>query len=137
MAYPVDFHDAHLRHWDDAELLFRQDRWANADQLYGLSAECGLKAVMLGLGMPVGHHGAPIRQYKKHLPQLWDIFTRFVRSRDGARYLRLLPDDNPFAIWWIEDRYAHRRHFDSASVSPLRSAANEIRKVVQRARQEG
>ena len=54
MSHLADFHDAHLRHWQDAELLFRHDRWANADQLYGLSAECGLKAVMRLLEMPVG-----------------------------------------------------------------------------------
>ena len=57
MAFPADFRDAHLRHWQDAELLFEHQRWANADQLYGLSAECGLKAVMRALGMPVGRHG--------------------------------------------------------------------------------
>ena len=136
MGNPADFHDAHLRHWRDGELLFRHDCWANADQLYGLSAECGLKAVMLGFRMPV-EDGAPTRQYRKHLPQLWDIFTRFVRSRNGARYLRLLPGDNPFASWSIEDRYAHRRHFHYASVSPLRSAADGVRRMVRRAQEDG
>ena len=53
MPHPSDFTDAHCRHWDDAELLFKLQRWANADQLYGFSAECGLKAVMTFLGMPV------------------------------------------------------------------------------------
>ena len=46
MPYPANFVDAHHRHWEDAQLLFRNHRWANADQLYGLCAECGLKAVM-------------------------------------------------------------------------------------------
>ena len=39
------------RHWEDAELLFSEKRLANADHLYGFSAECGLKAVMEALGM--------------------------------------------------------------------------------------
>ena len=51
MIHPTDFVDSHRRHWQDAELLFDQSRWANADQLYGFSAECGLKAVMKALGM--------------------------------------------------------------------------------------
>ena len=42
MAQAADYGDAHLRRWEDAELLFNDDRWANADQLYGFSAECGL-----------------------------------------------------------------------------------------------
>lgn len=45
-ALGTDFVDAHERHWRDAELLWQHQRWANADQLYGLSAECGLKALM-------------------------------------------------------------------------------------------
>ncbi|MDE0002871.1 MAG: hypothetical protein OXQ29_09265 [Rhodospirillaceae bacterium] len=41
MPHPADFLDAHRRHWCDAELLFNDSRWANADQMYGFSAECG------------------------------------------------------------------------------------------------
>jgi hypothetical protein len=59
MTYPADFADAHRRHWEDAELLFAHDRWANADQLYGFSAECGLKTVMQALGMNTDAAGVP------------------------------------------------------------------------------
>ena len=62
MIHPADFVDAHRRHWEDAELLFDHQRWANADQLYGLSAECGLKAVMQILGMPVDDQGRAPRR---------------------------------------------------------------------------
>ena len=53
MTHPADYSDAHRRHWEDAELLFTNARWANADQSYGFSAECGLKAMMQSRGMPV------------------------------------------------------------------------------------
>lgn len=59
MTLPVDFADAHRRHWGDAELLFRSRRLGNADHLYGLSAECGLKAVAEGLEMPVAPSRLP------------------------------------------------------------------------------
>ncbi len=39
----VDFGDAHIRHWKDAELLYCVQHLANADHLYGMAAECGLK----------------------------------------------------------------------------------------------
>ena len=137
MSHPADFHDAHLRHWQDAELLFRHDRWANADQLYGLSAECGLKAVMRRLGMRVRSDGAPEQsKHRQHVDILWPEFRKFVRGRIGGRYLNLLPGGNPFASWSIGDRYAHRRHFDRAGVSPHRSAADGICKMVRRARQD-
>lgn len=47
----ADYLDAHERHWEDAEHLFQSGRWANADHLYGLAAECGLKKLMLAFGM--------------------------------------------------------------------------------------
>jgi hypothetical protein len=47
----ADFLDAHERHWQDAELLLTNQRLANADHLYGMSAECGLKRLMLAFGM--------------------------------------------------------------------------------------
>nr|VFK54807.1 MAG: hypothetical protein BECKTUN1418F_GA0071002_105616 [Candidatus Kentron sp. TUN]VFK55380.1 MAG: hypothetical protein BECKTUN1418D_GA0071000_103118 [Candidatus Kentron sp. TUN]VFK60455.1 MAG: hypothetical protein BECKTUN1418E_GA0071001_105815 [Candidatus Kentron sp. TUN] len=42
----ADFFDAHNRHWQDWEQLFASERWANADHLYGMAAECGLKCLM-------------------------------------------------------------------------------------------
>ena len=137
MDYPADFHDAHLRHWEDGELLFKHDRWANADQLYGLSAECGLKAVMRCSGMPVGQYGVPTqRKHRQHVNLLWREFRTFVSGRIGGQYLNSLPAGDPFASWSIEDRYAHRGHFDNARVRPHRSAADGIRKMVQRARRD-
>ena len=89
----VDFADAHRRHWEDAELLYNCERWANADQLYGFRAECGLKAVMRSLGMPAETPG----QYRKHVQGLWPIFEDFAKDRDGGRYPDLLPDSKPFS----------------------------------------
>ena len=67
VTYETDFVDAHHRHWEDAELLFDHCRWGNADQLYGFSAECGLKAVMRSSGMPVDNEGTPENRYRKHV----------------------------------------------------------------------
>lgn len=131
MAHVADFVDASFRHWDDAELLFDDDRWANADQLYGYSAECGLKAVMKHLGMPVDTDGVPDWKYRKHVQDIWQIFENFVAGKSGQRYLCRLPDDDPFADWSHHDRYAHRQHFDRAGAERHREAAQEIRDMVQ------
>ena len=132
MAYPADFRAAHLRHWKDAELLFKHERWANADQLYGLSAECGLKAVMRTLGMSVGRHGIPTRrQHRQHVKALWPEFVALADGRGAGMYRKLLPKDEPFAGWSIEDRYAHGRHFSRTRVGQHRSAARAVRIMVQ------
>ena len=138
MGYSADFHDAHLRHWDDAECLFEDSRWANADQLYGLSAECGLKAVMLGLGMPVGRYGEPTQpKYKQHVNILWPTFRTFVSGRNGIQYLNLLPPSNPFTRWSITDRYASGHHFTSTGVNRHRMAACKVIRMVQQVKRDG
>ena len=108
MPHPVDFVDAHRRHWGDAELLFDHDRWANADQLYGFSAECGLKAVMRTLGMHRRHE----RYAGTGASRAWAealVDLREVRGRPGgARLLRSLPVGVPFSDWSQHDRYADR-----------------------------
>ena len=137
MIYPTDFADAHRRHWEDAELLFEHDRWANADQLYGLSAECGLKAVMEVLGMPIDQRGRPPQQYSKHVQELWPVFVTFARNRNGARYLSILPADTPFDDWSHHNRYAVHGHFHRVSVDPHREAARGVIPMVQLAVQSG
>lgn len=85
MAQAADYGDAHLRHWEDAELLFNDDRWANADQLYGFSAECGLKALMRALGgMPVDATGKPTStKHLKHIREFGQYSRRSLTGRSA------------------------------------------------------
>ena len=133
MTYADDFADAHRRHWQDAELLFDNERWANADHLYGFSAECGLKAV---IEMDIAT-GTLDQKYRKHLPQLWQNFQSLANGLSGRDYLNLLPSGDPFAGCSVSGRYSHRCHFCSASVQPHRAAARKIRVMVQRAILDG
>ena len=134
----ADFADAHRRHWEDAELLLAHARWANADQLYGYSAECGLKMVMAWLDMPVDSRGVPKEdEHRVHVQELWPEFRAFARAREGARYLDLLPPNTPFADWSHHDRYAHRRHVGDEDAKRHREAANEVRSLVDLALEDG
>ena len=125
---PVDFVHAHLRHWKDAEILLGRRRLANADQLYGFSAECGLKAVMEALGKPL---------LRKHVQELWPEFKRSVRGRAACRFRRQLPGGSPFFDWSPDDRYAPVGYLQSSAVAQHRIAALGVRRMVQRARQDG
>ena len=138
MIHPADFHDSHARHWEDAEVLFGRDRWANADQLYGLSAECGLKAVMKVLGMPVDTSGKPEeRRHQKHVNELWPEFLTFADGRLDARYLQFVAAHEPFNDWSIHNRYANRDMFSKAGVDPHRDGANEINTMIELVKQDG
>ena len=79
-----DYYDAAQRHWDDANHLLSTNRLPNADQLFGVSAECALKAIMLPLGMPM-NNGRPLNKKHGHINVLWDEFITFANGK-GQRY---------------------------------------------------
>ncbi|MDZ7854174.1 MAG: hypothetical protein U5L98_16450 [Halomonas sp.] len=135
-----DFADAAERHWDDAHCLFQDDRFANADHLLGLSAECSLKAIMLGLGMQLNETtGAPVeRKYRVHIDKLWDEFQTFATNRDGARYAAILRNDwAPFDDWSVNDRYASRSDIRQERVWVHNSGAGYARICLQTAWLDG
>lgn len=134
----TDFHDAHNRHWDDAELLYESERWANADQLYGLSAECGLKKLMVTFDMPFdAARGMPSLVVDKvHANRVWDRYEAY-RSGHHAGTDYGLVTNNPFTDWDISNRYSHRNDFSKLYVDPHKSGADEVRRLIRKAVLEG
>lgn len=134
----ADFLDAHERHWGDAERLFQAQRWANADHLYGMAAECGLKRLMMRFGMDVNPAtGSPADSKDwKHANNMW---TRFESCRsgkaEGAGYA--LPTANPFGSWDVSDRYAHQSNFDEARAQGHQAGAQSVRSLIAKAQREG
>lgn len=108
----TDFLDAAHRHLADARLLDREQRYPNADHLYGIAAECMLKAIMVALGAPVSSKGnLHERAHKTHIDLLWSEFCAFVGGAGGASYLPFPPGYRPFPDWDINQRYAPRAGF--------------------------
>lgn len=123
-----DFFDAHHRHWEDAEFLYGDSRWANADHLYGMAAECGLKRLMEAFGMPVDATGRPsARKDQLHANGAWTRYESYRSGRDQAGYP--LPD-NPFVDWDVSQRYARRSEFDHARVEAHRRGAQIVQRLL-------
>lgn len=133
----ADFLDAHERHWSDAELLKASANLANADHLYGFSAECGLKRLMLAFGMKPKSDGSPEDKTDRvHADKVWIRFESYrANHNDGVRYV--LPATSPFHNWTAEQRYAHRSEFDAARVADHRAGAELVRKLIKQAQREG
>jgi hypothetical protein len=134
----ADFLDAHERHWGDAEFLFQSQRWANADHLYGMATECGLKQLMLAFDMP--YDSARDRPEKdkdrKHADGIWMRFETYRGGHyRGAGYV--LPSFNPFQDWDVSQRYAHRSSFDQARVRSHQAGARQVLELVRKAQREG
>ncbi|WP_245593491.1 SAM-dependent methyltransferase [Azospirillum halopraeferens] len=133
----TDFLNAHERHLDDAERLFQAGRLANADHLYGMASECGLKRLMAAFGMAVDSSGSPRNTNdRKHVESIW---MRFESYRSGHHHGTGYPlsGSNPFNNWKAEQRYAHQGSFDAARVDPHRTGALEVRDLIRKALREG
>jgi len=134
----TDFLDAHNRHWDDAELLFTAKRLANADHLYGLAAECGLKRLMLTFGMSFDTvKDRPANNVDcKHANDIWARFDVYRCGHHcGAAYV--LPNTNPFNDWRVDQRYANQNQFDEPRISQHKSGADTVRALLKKAQLEG
>lgn len=129
----TDFRDASERHFEDGLLLEAQGRLANADHIFGLSAECSLKAIMLALGMKVMPDGAPEdRGHKVHMPELWAAFQSFAQGRLASRYLEPLDKTNPFSDWMVDQRYWARSALGVHAPANHQSAAAQCRQSLEK-----
>jgi hypothetical protein len=132
----TDFLDAHERHLDDADHLHASARFANADHLYGVAAECGLKRLMQAFGMPTGRRGPRRTEDRKHADEIWLRFGAYQSGHaSSARYA--LPPSNPFSDWHIDQRYAHHSEFTAASVQPHATSARLVKGLIGQARRDG
>lgn len=134
----ADFLDSHERHWDDAETLFNAQRWANADHLYGMTAECGLKRLMVAFGMHVNPvSGSPASQLDRaHADQVSARFESYRSGHlQGAGYALLSPD--PFANWHVSQRYANQTNFNQALVTAHQAGAQAICGLIKQALVQG
>ena len=132
----TDFLDAHGRHLRDAEFLWQQGRLANADHLFGMAAECGLKRLMLAFGMPFGQKKPDMPDDpadQKHVQEIWQRYETY-RSKhvSGAGYA--LSMENPFSDWRVSQRYASESEFDVTRVKKHKEGAEQVGRLITQAR---
>ena len=126
----TDYKDAHERHLEDADYLYKAGHLANADHLFGMSAECGLKSIMLVGGMPVDSFGSPKNSEDKvHIDNLVKRFNSYMENLP-TRNLQIKESDF-FKGWHVTQRYAHRQCFNRQSVEKSRNDANKVTEIVK------
>ena len=125
---PEDFYNAFQRHWEDAEYLYADSRWANADQLYAFSAECGLKRLMQKLfGI--------LKIDRVHADEIWDRYEAYRASKTAIGYE--LPQPNPFNDWHVTQRYAHDSNFNQTVVDVHKNGTEIVKGLISKAILEG
>ena len=111
-----DFQNASKRHLQDAELLFAQapKRLANASHLFGLSAECSLKAIAQKF-----EPNAKFGGRNGHIPglfsELQNVSPKIGSNPDLVRHIALIQPQ--FANWNVAQRYASQTDFAQGTVA--------------------
>lgn len=121
-----DFQDAAKRHLDDAELLFAHSsqRLANASHLFGISAECSLKAIARHLDPHLKFTGG---KKKGHIPSLFSELCNVGSCVSGnAGLAGQINGLNPcFANWTVSQRYEAQSTFALAIVLQEQKGATD------------
>lgn len=141
---PVDFHGSALRHIADADLLESNNRLPNAGHLYGYVAECGLKALLIGLGYPTDLEGSPAQMkpnFRVHIngllaPATFMSLNLFLNGRAGAKYLALISGIGDFSDWRVEHRYYSEAALPG-SLAKWKAAAHEVGRMLDQAKTYG
>ncbi|WP_189224282.1 hypothetical protein [Saccharothrix coeruleofusca] len=136
------FGDAARRHHADARALSELGRHGNADHLAGVAAECGLKAIIVehlgGVVTPTGKPKHTLAQDKLgHLPDLWDQMPLVARGRNGAQFVELITDENPFSRWDVSERYSDGTHITATRAAEHLASAARIIAIHERATIDG
>lgn len=142
----VSYKESAKRHFDDATHLesVGGKSLGNSSQLFGVSAECSLKAVLVGLGVPTKPDGGvQNRKTFGHLPALGQEFVAFAHGKDGSQYVSLLismTTSQPllsFATWSVNARYHnnswHISNVSAAVVAEQRTDAQRCLQTLQQA----
>lgn len=104
MSEAEDFSSAAYRHYQDAQLLERENRVENADQLYGLAAECAIKKALIELPA-FAKAGMLDESYKRHINELWKKVNPQSLQKRYPGLHACLKADNLFSDWHVNQRY--------------------------------
>lgn len=143
-----DFPSAAKRHWHDAVLLETSGRSGNAGQLYGFSAECGIKSMLIGLGYPCEQDGSPKKkknlpsgapEFRKHIHEFVAVIGDiqiYAAGRNGAKYTAMIPNITYFIDWNTDHRYWAEANIPK-SLPAWKTAAKEVMGMLDAAYLDG
>lgn len=119
----VNFSEAAKRHFKDGDILMNAERMMNASQLFGLAAECALKAVLCKRGLlTIGSTGAPQKEFKVHIDELWGIYNSRMNGPSDNHFL--MQPNSPFTDWHIAHRYHGDRECLASSLHKQHAGAS-------------
>lgn len=133
------------RHLHDADMLDNNGRSGNAGHLYGIGAECALKAMLMCHGHTLDGRGCPVKvgsvKVADHINGLtisstWSAIAACAAGRAAAKYLAMITKAAMFADWDVSHRYCSESDIPN-SLANWREAAQEYRGMLDQAALDG
>lgn len=121
-----------------AEDIFDDVRLGTSDHLFGLAAECALKAILHAHGVIPPPPDFPAdkltkKKFSTHIDQLWGEYVAWAA---GLTTLEL-PATSSFDAWRVADRYQHDDFFTLPRVEVHRAGATTAAELLERAIVDG
>jgi hypothetical protein len=108
MAFAIDLPAAARRHLAAADALTSSGHYGVAGYLYGLAAECAVKAMMREAGLlPDANVSRRDDPFFVHFPGLRTLLRDRLQRRRGTPLTRLIEDDAFMSYWCTRMRYSH------------------------------
>lgn len=127
--YPPDLSASARRHLEAADVLYEPIKRRDvAGYLYGISAECALKAMMLDAGMRPGDEGNRREDpFYAHFPQLKTLLRDGLLARGSGKVLKTYIENSKFMSQWDTDmRYSRGNAIRPEWVDQWREQARDI-----------
>ena len=126
-----NFKESAYRMYADAETLAVGGQLGTPDHLYGLAAECALKAVLVEIGVI----SIPMTQqqkntYKVHADEIWNEYLTAISGRTALS----VNSTNPFSGWRVQHRYEPNASFNRTRLEAHRNGAKEAMSALESAR---
>lgn len=108
-------------------------RLGTSDHLFGLAAECALKAILHAHSVIPAPPAFPAdketkAKFSTHINKLWG---EYVAWADGSKTLQI-PATSSFDAWRAEDRYLHDDYFKPPRVDTHRVGAATTAELLER-----
>ena len=126
MAFAINMAAAARRHLEAADSLASGRRRDVAGYLYGIAAECAVKAMMIEAGMrPLSESRSREDPFFAHFPGLRSILRDRLKGRIGTPLARFIQDDNFLNNWATRMRYSDGKDIDARWISAWASQAKD------------
>lgn len=127
MTFAVDMPAAARRHLEAANTLFAGSRKDVAGYLFGLAAECAVKAMMHDAGVKSVSATENRREdpYFAHFPELRTMLRDGLKGRIGSPLATFVNSDAFMNTWSTKMRYSHGKDIAPAMIQKWSEQAHQ------------